>query len=265
MIRRLLYRSLVAFAFCVASASITFAQDFQRTYTLAPGGNISIKNVSGNVSVTGYEGSVVTVAAYKEGRDRDRVEVEDRSTPNAISLAARYPEHCNCDASLRFEVRVPRASNYNFNKISTASGDLSANGVTGTLRLTTASGNVTVENVSGSIEASSASGNVHVREAAGSVSASSASGDVEAELTRLEGTDEMRFSSASGDVHVRVPSSLAAAVSLSTATGTVETDFPLEVKKNEYGPGMSAKGRLGGGARSLRISSASGSVSLKSM
>jgi DUF4097 and DUF4098 domain-containing protein YvlB len=265
MIRRLLYRSFASLAICVAAVATASAQDFQRSYTLAPNATVQIKNVSGDVKITGYEGSAVAVAAYKEGRDREMVEVEDASGPGGISLSVSYPRNCNCDASVRFEVRVPRSLSLNFNKISTASGNLSASGVTGTLRLSTASGNVTIENVSGRVDASSASGNVSVREAAGSVSASSASGDVEAELTRIDGAEDMKFSSASGDVRVRAPQSLDASVSLSTATGTVETDFPLEVKRNEYGPGMSAKGRLGGGARMLRISSASGSVSLKSI
>jgi len=263
MIRRLLYRSLVAFALCASAAVAASAQDFQRNYSLAPGATVRIKNVSGDVRIVGYDGSAVAVTAHKEGRDREVVEVEDASGPGGVSLSVRYPRECNCNASVRFEVRVPRTLSLNFDKISTASGNLSARGVTGTLRLTTASGDVTVENVSGRVEASSASGNVRVREAAGSVSASSASGDVEAELTRLEGAEDMKFSSASGDVRVRMPQGLDASVSLTTATGTVETDFPLEVKRNEYGPGMSAKGRLGGGARILRISSASGSVSLK--
>jgi DUF4097 and DUF4098 domain-containing protein YvlB len=265
MFRRLLSRSLAALAVCAAASAAASAQDFQRSYTLAPGATVSIKNVSGDVNVTGYEGAAVTVAAYKEGRDRELVEVEDRSTPNGVSLAAKYPERCNCDASVRFEVRVPRSLSLVYDKISTASGNLSARGVTGTIRLATASGDVAVEQVSGRVEASSASGNVRVREASGSVSASSASGDVEADLTRIEGAEDMKFSSASGDVRVTAPSNLDAAVSLSTATGNVETNFPLEVKRNEYGPGMSAKGRLGAGARTLRVSSASGSVSLKSM
>ena len=263
MIRRLLYRSLMGLALCASAAVAASAQDFQRNYTLAPGASVKIKNVSGDVSITGYEGSAVSVAAHREGRDRDLVEVVDESGPRGISLSVRYPRNCDCDASVRFEVRVPRSLALNFDKISTASGNLSAGGVTGTLRLSTASGDVTVQNVSGRVDASSASGDVRVREVAGSVSASSASGDVEAELTRLEGADDMKFSSASGDVHVRVPQGLDASVSLSTATGTVETDFPLEVKRNEYGPGMSARGQLGGGSRTLRISSASGSVSLK--
>jgi hypothetical protein len=264
---RRLYKTFAALLFCVAATATASAQDFQRSYTLAPGGSISVSSVSGDISILGYEGNAVTVTAYKEGRDRDLVEVEDLSTQNSVSVRARYPNNCNCDAGLRFEVRVPRSSNYNFNfdKISTASGNIKAEGVSGRLQLNTASGDVTLQSVGGEIRASTASGTVRVRDAAGSVSANSASGDVDVELTRVEGDGDMRFSTASGDVHVRLPASLDARVDISTVSGSIDTNFAIEVKENKYGPGSSAHGQLGSGSRSLKISSASGDVSLKSM
>ena len=92
-----------------------------------------------------------------------------------------------------------------------------------------------------------------------------ASGNVDVELTRLEGTGDMRFSSASGDVSVRLPSSLDARVDMSTASGSIETDFPIEVRKDRYSSGYTARGQLGSGSRLLKISSASGDVKLKSL
>src|SRR5205823_1655208 len=124
---------------------------------------------------------------------------------------------------------------------------------------------VTLQGVSGEIRATSASGNVRVREAAGTVNANTASGNVEVELTRLEGAGDLRFSSASGDVTVRLPSSVDADVEMSTASGSIETNFPIEVKDDRYGSGKRARGRLGSGSRLLRISTASGDVSLKSI
>jgi DUF4097 and DUF4098 domain-containing protein YvlB len=109
---------------------------------------------------------------------------------------------------------------------------------------------------------STASGDVEVKDVAGEVSARSASGDVDVEIGSLEGTGDMKFASASGDVHVRLPASLDADVRMSTISGTVKTDFPIEVKQPRYGPGSNARGRLGGGTRSLQITSASGDVSL---
>jgi DUF4097 and DUF4098 domain-containing protein YvlB len=250
---------------CLAAAGVAGAQDFQRSYDLEAGGTVNIINVSGDITLKGYDGSALAVSGYKEGRDRGEVEVEDTGTPGHVSLRAKYPPHCECDASVRFEVRVPRSANISFEKIATASGNLKAEGFAGRVTLQTASGDVTVRGVSGEIRASSASGTVRVADAAGTVNANSASGNVEVELTRLEGGGDMRFSSASGDVNVRLPAGIDARVDMSTASGSIETNFPIEVKNNRYGSGSRAEGQLGSGARLLKLSSASGNVSLKSI
>ncbi len=256
--------SAVAALLCFASASQVFAQDYQKSYRLNAGNSVSVRNVSGDVKITGYEGDSVTVSAFKEGRDRDRVEVVDESGANSVNLSVEYPRNCDCDASVRFELRVPRGVRLSFNKISTASGNIQLKGVTGQVKVSTASGDVTVEDVAGEINASTASGNVNVRNVSGTVSAQSASGDVRAEIARLEGDGDMKFSTASGNVDVRLPASLDANVHLSTMSGSVKTNFPLEIKERQHGPGSSAAGQLGSGARKLRISSASGDVSLNS-
>ena len=160
---------------------------------------------------------------------------------------------------------MPRHASVNIEKISTASGDISASDIQGRVRLNTASGDITLRNVSGEIDVATASGQLRVTNATGTVTAASASGDVEVEIARLEGTRDLRFSSASGNVRVRLPSDLDARVSLATASGDIETDFPIEVKRQEHGPGTTARGQLGSGSRSLRIATASGNVSLKSL
>jgi len=263
--RRTVLNIAGALVLCLAAAVVTSAQDFQKTYNLGDGGSVGIANVSGDINLMGYEGSAVVVNAYKEGRDRDAVEVVDESTQGRVSLRVEYPRDCrNCQASIRFEVRVPRSSNISFDKISTASGNVKAEGFTGRLNLSTASGDVTVRGVGGEIRAASASGTVRVADTTGTVNASTASGNVEVELTRIDGSGDMKFSSASGDVHVRMPTNIDARVSMSTASGGIETNFPLEVRRDQYGPGSRAEGQLGSGTRTLKISSASGNVSLKS-
>lgn len=247
-------------------AATATAQDFQKTYQLSADGQISIHNVSGNVLVSGYDGQQITVSAIREGRDRDLVQVEDLSGGNRIELKARYPRNCRrCDASIRFEVQVPRSVRYSFDEISSASGDIQVRDVTGEVHVNTASGDVLVENINGRVDASTASGQMHVRGVAGSVSASSASGDVDVEMTRVDDNRRMEFSSASGDVNVRLPLNIDADVELSSASGDVRTNFPLAVESEKYGPGQRARGRLGNGSRRLHISSASGNVSLNSL
>jgi DUF4097 and DUF4098 domain-containing protein YvlB len=220
------------------------AQDFQRAYSISAGGQIRIATVSGNVAVAGYDGDTILVHGYKEGRDRDQVQIEDTSAGDRVDLRVRYPESCNCDASVRFDVRVPRAVTYNFERISSVSG------------------NVLVEDITGRLKAEAVSGNVDVKDVSGLVSASAVSGNVTVEIRSLEGAGDMKFSAVSGNVTVKAPANLDADIDMSSVSGSLKTDFPIEVQERRYGPGRSARGRLGGGSRNLRISSVSGRVSL---
>lgn len=228
-----------------AAECTTWAQDFQKNYGIPAGGQIRIGNVSGDVKVTGGRNiSSVFVNAYRAGRDRDLVRIEDASTGDRIDLKVVYPERGNCDASVSFEIQVPQGIDYNFE------------------RLTSVSGNVEIMSVRGRIRAESVSGNVIVKDVAGIVSANSVSGDVDVEITRLEGSGEMKFSSVSGNVAVRAPANLDADIEMSSVSGSLKTDFPIEIQERRYGPGRSARGRLGGGTNNLRISSVSGRISL---
>src|SRR5262249_39049115 len=154
MIRLSLAAALAGFALA-ATAS---AQDFQKTYRIGAGGQIRIGNVSGDVVVTGYDGDSIVVTGTKKGRDRDQVEVEDRSGTTNVDIGVRYPKHCNCDASIRFDVQVPRSIKYDFDHISSVSGDVKVTGVTGRLNASAVSGDVHITDVSGSVSASAVYG-----------------------------------------------------------------------------------------------------------
>lgn len=220
------------------------AQDFKKSYQLSPGGLIRVGNISGNVTVTGYDGSEVIVTAIKKGEDRDLISVKDESSAGVVDVAVKYPRNCNCDASMDIRVQVPRSIAFDFERISSVSG------------------NVEIRGVTGKVEASSVSGNVDVNEIAGSVSASSVSGSVEVEVSRLGNADDMKFSSVSGNVRVRVPANLGADVNMSSFSGTIKTDFPLEVRDQRFGSKSWARGKIGDGSRTLNMSSVSGSLSL---
>src|SRR5215471_15009388 len=212
-IRLAIFSALV----CLLLSLNAAAQDFRKSYEIGQGGSISVRNVSGDVSVTGYEGSAVLVLGFKEGPDRDRVGVEDNSAGNNVDVRARYPENCDCNASIRFEVKVPRA-NYKFDQISSVSGDVEVTGVSGDLLAKSTSGNVTVKGVTGAVNAKSTSGNVEV------------------EIMQLNGAGDMEFASTSGDVRVKLPANLDADVRMSTASGGLKTDFPLTIEEPERGP-----------------------------
>jgi len=238
------------------------AQDFTRSYQKGAGATVSVRTVSGNVKVTGYAGDAIVVVGHKEGRDRELVQIQDRSTASKVDVTVNYPDNCNCDATVHFEVQVPRSIRYQFDSFASVSGDVQVANVAGDLRARSVSGTVTVKDASGKVDASSTSGNVVVEEAAGTVSAKSTSGEVRVGITRLEGTDRMDFTSVSGSVSVRLPSNLDADVEMSVMSGDLKTDFALQIEDRGTGPGRRAHGQVGNGSRKLRLSSVSGDVSL---
>jgi DUF4097 and DUF4098 domain-containing protein YvlB len=243
-----LFTSIFCVAIAVSLAGYAAqAQDFHKTYPASSGLAVRIMNVSGNVQVDGYAGEVIVVDTVKTGSDSGQVRVEDLSIPGRVELKVVYPEHGSSNASIHFNVKVPQGIDLNFERLDSVSGSVEIRGVRGRIRAASVSGHVTVKNV------------------AGIVSAQSVSGNVEVEILKLEGSGEMKFSSVSGSVSVKAPSTLDADVEMSSVSGTLKCDFPVEIQERRYGPGRSAKGRLGSGMNHLRITSVSGRVGLIKM
>jgi len=259
--KRVLYRLLAFSVFsCLILIVHASAQEFQRSYRIPAGGSVKVANVSGNVTVAGYEGDSVVVTGFKEGPDSDKVTFEDLSSGNNVDVRVKYPENCDCHVDVRFEVKMPSGISYRNVSFSSVSGNVEVNQVKGDLRASSVSGNVKVNRVTGSVKANSVSGNVDVGEVNGRASAQSVSGDVEVEIKSLEGTESMEFTSVSGNVSVKLPGNLDADVKMSTMSGDLKTDFPLQIE--EVRNGRSASGRVGSGSRSLKLSAVSGSVNL---
>jgi hypothetical protein len=236
-------KSVIGFAI-LCFLRLAIAQDFQKNYDLRPGGQILIGNFLGNITVTGYSGSSVEVKAYTKGANRQAIRINDLSFGNRIELAPLYPPFYNSTATVNFEVRVPDSIPFNFDRLSSFSGT------------------VVVSNVVGRLRADSQRGNVEVKDVRGLVSATSVSGDVVVEITRAQDPSTMRFRSISGNVAVSAPSNLYAFIQMSSESGLLKTDFPIDVQERRYGPGREARGKLGSGKQRLWINSNSGRVSL---
>jgi len=221
------------------------AQDFQKKYELSPGGQIQIRNFLGHVNVEGYSGSSIEIKAYKKGPDRDLIQISDLSVGNRIELMTRYPQFYSGKTTVDIDIRVPNSVGYNFDRLSSFSG------------------NVEVAHVTGRLRAESVRGNVDVKDVRGLVSASSVSGNVSVELSHSQEQSYMRFRSISGNVDVSAPANLDAIIEMSSDSGRLRTDFPIDIQERRYGPGREARGKLGSGKQvTLWINSNSGRVSL---
>jgi DUF4097 and DUF4098 domain-containing protein YvlB len=219
------------------------ARDYDKSYSIPPFGQIFISNTSGTIKVSACEGKEVHVAATINGPDREFLRIQDNSTPGRVEIFPRYLQFGKGNASVDFDVRVPRGIDYHLNVWSF-------------------SGRVEMDGARGRIVARSNSGDVSMKKVRGFAMASSVSGSVSGELERTRETNNVLYTSISGNIAVEAPADVDATIDMSSHSGGIQTDFPVEVKDMRYGPGKLAKLKLGSGRQIVSMRSTYGRVSL---
>lgn len=236
--------------FCMIGLTFLFglrlaeAEDFRKSYPLVSGGQIFIQNFLGDIRIKSYKGDKIEIVGIKNGDAGDKIEILDNSMQHRINISLRPLQFPAGNARVDFEVRVPKSVEYNFTRISSFSGDVDISGVVG------------------QVSAESVRGNIRLKDVKGVVSASSFSGNINVMIGKTQDRNNMRFSTISGNIDVSAPVDLNALVDISSSSGLLKTDFPLEVQEFRYGPARSARGRLGTGIQVLRIRSVTGRINL---
>jgi lia operon protein LiaG len=162
--------------------------------------------------------------------------------------------------------------------VDVGSGDVRVTGGEGTLSVDTGSGSVEVSGFRGDeLSIDTGSGQVSGSQLnAKSIQVDTGSGDLELtavtcpELTLQTGSGtistevrgpvrDLALETGSGDISVRAPASLAGEVEIETASGEIETDFPIQVTRHARDHMV---GRIGDGVGRVAIETGSGDVKL---
>ena len=220
------------------------AADFHKIYDHVPSRNITILTWHGDIKLSSYDGNSVEILAVKKGPDRELVAIQEGGSGHRIHLFSKYLDSKRSNATVDYEIRVPKGIFYD------------------NIHLKSNSGTITVEGAAGFIRLETVGRAIEVRDVEGTLIATSVSGDVKGYLKQTTNLNMLRFSSSSGNVVVQAPVDLNAQVHLESASGQLKTDFPLEVKEMRYGPGKFAHGKLGTGNQVLEARSIFGAVNL---
>jgi hypothetical protein len=225
--------------------------------------DVEIRNPAGTIEVTAADTDTSTVqvtplggSASADAADRVRVEL----SADGQRLTVFAPERrviFGRGSPLAVAVTVPTGSRLH---VRTATAELAGHGRLAEVVAHTAGGEVVLDEVTGGTEVHSASGRVRIREA-GAVSVRTASGEVRVEhaasdvdlhsasgrlhvgvadssvrvhtasgdLTVEEASrGTVEFSAASGDLRVGVRSGVVARLDLSTVSGQIRSELPVE-------------------------------------
>jgi DUF4097 and DUF4098 domain-containing protein YvlB len=267
MLRRLASVSSAAFAAMVV-AGPAGAQDFRWSGSAAAGSEVSVSNVTGNVTVTASTTGRVEVLGTKRGsgRNYDRIKADVVQTSRGIAVCVLYDDNSTCDdngshsksrgrwndddnnwgnARMDLEVAVPTNLQV---AASSVSGDVSVTGAQGDVRANTVSGDVRLDRL-------------HAR----SVKANTVSGDLEVRVDEFTGQGDLSFNTVSGDLTLYVPKNFDADLSMSSVSGDVNSDFALTVGSMSRMRRGSVEARIGNGGRRLDVHTVSGNLRLRAI
>jgi DUF4097 and DUF4098 domain-containing protein YvlB len=145
-------------------------------------------------------------------------------------------------------------------RLQTGSGDVRAHEISGAVKGGAGSGDIEIEETAaGDIDLHTGSGNIHVRGVQGGFHGEAGSGDITAEGTQ-SGAWEIR--TGSGNVQVRLPANSAFDADLSTSSGTIEVNSPIEmtVQGRVEETRKQIRGKVRGGGPLLSVRTGSGDV-----
>jgi len=284
---------IVAAFVALTAAAVSHAAPFERTVAAEPKGSVEISNVSGRVSVTGWDRSEVQVRG-ELGNAVERVDVSSNGSRTIIRVVLpRQTGWRNGSADL--DVRVPEQCALD---VSVVSATLQTSRLLGPQRLSSVSGDIRAElgganfegkTVSGDlllagnarpsdIRLSTISGDIVLQKSAGEVDATTVSGDLQLELNPAS---SVRMRTTSGDLTLRGSLSKGATVDAQTVSGEVTlrarggfefeaTSFSGDIKNcfgakadsSRHGPGQRLSGTTGDGEGRVRVKSMSGDVEI---
>jgi hypothetical protein len=266
---------------CIASASAQAAEKkLDRTFTVAPGGMLTVEADGSSIEVSGNDGYQVIVHMFSRSAEEDleKIEMDASQHGNDVAVTLKHGKSSwfslrNWNREEKIQVSVPRRYRVDAH---TSGGGVELRDTTGDASLRSSGGGITAKNVNGNVEARTSGGGIHVDTVRGDVDADTSGGEVQ--LLHIDGKIRgnssgggvrcslvganrgIKATTSGGGIVVMVPRGTKGSVDLSTSGGGVKSEFALEssVKKDD-----SIVGLLNGGGAAIYAHTSGGSVSLR--
>lgn len=292
--------ALLLVGVCTSRASAQRHRDYDRDYRSSVDtsfdfdrrGLVSLTLGSGDIIVTSWSRDQIRIHATSESGG---VRLDASSSRVSLDLSNRY----GGGGDSRFEVTVPigvrvvaRAQSGDIAisgtqgevdarsqsgdikiedvasrlDVGTLSGDIEARGVNGDVQIKSVSGDIRLTDFKGDFEGETVSGGIELHGAAGRyVRSHTTSGDLVYEGS-IDPSGRYELSAHSGDIRLNIPSNTSAQLSVSTWSGTLDSDFPITLRPGEHGIGSGQAKRftfdIGNGAARISAETFSGDITI---
>jgi hypothetical protein len=220
--------AVAALMLCACSVGERVHEKFHQRLDSGTAPSVKVDNVAGTVAIETWAKPSVDVSATKYGYDASElggITIDVGRAPDGISIKTRY-EGDNHNGGVRYTITVPEASS------------LEIGNIAGSVRLAGVTGNVAVETQAGTIDA---------------------------QLGRVEGDRSIDLRATTGTVTLRIARDSSASLEARSVVGSFSTDFPGIDQSRENVVGSRAGGKIGAGAARIRLATATGAISIRTI
>jgi hypothetical protein len=286
-------------AFVALASTVAFADTpIHLSHAAAPNAQIVIRNIKGEVRVSGWNQDRVQVdGTLGEGAKPLQISGDAQSLEIRVEANGRsgWFGGDNDMGSTTLDVHVPHAAALEVHVVSAPvdvtgvdGRSLGVNTVSGRVHLNARAGSVKVDSVSGDVDFEGATNGMDVQTVSGDVQAATINGNLAAQtvsgdlllrgntlgrvdLGTVSGGIQLdaalapaatwKVDTMSGDVRLGIPANTSAQIKADTFSGDLRSDFGKPYG-SEHGPGEHLGTKLGSGNGSIVINSFSGDVHL---
>jgi hypothetical protein len=212
-----------------------------KSYALAEGASVSLKNISGSISVEGWDEPRAEVKIIKHGgsaEERRRVPIREESSPTRLSL--ERPFGGGGDVEVEYEVKLPRT--------------LKA------IEINSMHSDVTLSDVRGAISIELKQGDIKLTKVYGAFSLKTIQGDTKVEVAELREGGESKIENIAGDISLHFDAQPNIELKAETLTGEIGVDNGLGLKVEKRMMGEHVAGRVGAGKHAVSLKAIKGDI-----
>jgi DUF4097 and DUF4098 domain-containing protein YvlB len=221
---------------------------------------LQVENISGSVSITGWDQSHVAVKYIKSAPTQEHLDnLEVRMDVSGTRLYVKtVRKFRNSRGSVSFQISVP--DNIRSISANSISGSIDLNGMNPGVDqdLSTISGSITTDN-SADLDLRTISGSINFVFSGKKVKANSTSGRISGKILAIDDGGSIDIGAVSGSVALGIFKEFDASVKLHSVSGSVKSDFPVMVTTSKRNTIM---GTIGEGRIPINIGTTSGSIRL---
>jgi hypothetical protein len=279
-------------------------EDFHFSYTMQPGGSLSVNNFNGPVEIAGWDQNSIDISGTKHAATQEllnAIKIESSVTGGRAVVRSVRPEATRGNMGVRYVIKVPRrttledvtSSNGGLrvtdiegnSKLRSSNGPVRALRVKGALDATTSNGGVEAEDIDGNAVVRTSNGPVRVQRVRGNFEATTSNGPVQADLSESKTSQPVLLTTSNGPVNLRLGASANPGVHATTSNGPIDLAMPagagatvkavtsshsrvtsdFDVQRQNAETRSRFEGQIGAGGPLIELTTSNGPIHLRKM